>query len=250
MKIVKQIISGLRYLHNKDIAHCDIKPGNILLDSELNPILADFGFSHKNITTSEWKFGTIGYAAPEIYESNNLFTLKHLDIYALEHVIYQVFTGRSLWTHYNVDQICLQTINEDLNFICPIDCRLKKLVEKCTSIEPSKRPTIEEIIEDDFFRPSNCFNLQDNKDYLHIVENKVVHISLEQNEDDIKKNEEFQRLLDYSTKHETFAFDQQSKRKYRNNLLKSMKNANRKAKMKSKKSRPKVAKFDPDDCDW
>ena len=44
-KIFKQIIDGLCYIHNKNIAHRDIKLDNILLDGQGNVKIGDFGVS-------------------------------------------------------------------------------------------------------------------------------------------------------------------------------------------------------------
>ncbi len=72
--ILKNILEGLKYLHNKNIMHRDIKPENILFRTanikEPNQIvLTDFGFATYN-DVKEYLFpkcGTPGFVAPEIY---------------------------------------------------------------------------------------------------------------------------------------------------------------------------------------
>jgi serine/threonine protein kinase len=44
-KLIKGICEGLNYLHQKNIAHLDLKPANILLDCNIVPKIADFGLS-------------------------------------------------------------------------------------------------------------------------------------------------------------------------------------------------------------
>lgn len=43
--IFKQLISAMKHLHNRRIAHCDIKTENVLLDSKMNIKIADFGYA-------------------------------------------------------------------------------------------------------------------------------------------------------------------------------------------------------------
>lgn len=49
LKILKDILLGLEYLHNGGIIHNDIKPGNILLDEQGNGILSDYGISSVSV---------------------------------------------------------------------------------------------------------------------------------------------------------------------------------------------------------
>jgi len=68
LKIFKQIVDGLCYIHGKNIAHRDIKLDNILLDGVGNVKIGDFGLS-KQIQPNTMMFeqyGTPVYKAPEI----------------------------------------------------------------------------------------------------------------------------------------------------------------------------------------
>ena len=89
--IMKQIMSGIIYLHSQDIVHRDIKPGNILVASE-NPlviVLTDFDVSkcldpevETSLMTSN--VGTLAFKAPEFFQrtSEKLGYHRNVGIYA------------------------------------------------------------------------------------------------------------------------------------------------------------------------
>ena len=89
------MLSGLKYLHENGILHLDIKPANILLQEDGNPVLIDFGAS----MTGSGGDGTVvyskGYAPPEqySYESADMIGAWS-DMYALGATMYHVITGR------------------------------------------------------------------------------------------------------------------------------------------------------------
>ena len=74
-RIIKEILSGLEFLHDQEILHRDLKPSNVLVDVEGHMRLADFGISrvlNEDETTVETEGkGTEGWMPPEVIESIN-----------------------------------------------------------------------------------------------------------------------------------------------------------------------------------
>ena len=92
IEIMKQVASGIKYLHSQDIVHRDIKPGNILITSEipLQLLLADFDVSkcldpevETSLMTSN--VGTLTFKAPEFFQRTSPGKIEYhrnVDIYA------------------------------------------------------------------------------------------------------------------------------------------------------------------------
>ncbi len=113
-RILRQIASALDFAHRRGVIHRDIKPGNILLDSEKNVLLADFGvvkmMSDETNLTGTSIIGTPAYMSPEQGQGKPVD--GRADIYALGIMVFEMLTGRQPFLAETPMMIILQHITE------------------------------------------------------------------------------------------------------------------------------------------
>ena len=87
------IITGLEYIHSKNIVHRDIKPENIICDEKGYVRITDFGIAKKvDWDISNEISGTLGYMAPEVLNKRRKI-LKESDYFSLGVMLYELVTG-------------------------------------------------------------------------------------------------------------------------------------------------------------
>jgi eukaryotic-like serine/threonine-protein kinase len=92
LDLFRQAAEALAYVHAKGICHCDLKPGNILLDARGRVLLADFGQAQPS-GDGEPALGTLYYMPPEQADGQNTLSDPAWDVYALGAVLYGMLTG-------------------------------------------------------------------------------------------------------------------------------------------------------------
>eukprot|EP00943_MAST-04B_sp_MAST-4B-sp1_P000156 g156.t1 len=92
---ITEIVSALKYLHDKNVVYHDLKPENILIDQTGHLLLCDFGLSMSNVDTltgAGRSFrGTPKYVAPEVILRRDHGTV--IDSWSLGILIYEIYFG-------------------------------------------------------------------------------------------------------------------------------------------------------------
>lgn len=151
-KFIKDVSSGLSYLHSLDIVHHDIKPDNILITKDGRFVITDFGIStnmrstlRRNSTRSmnqNSSGGSLPYMGPEMFTSRPE-SVKATDIWAFGVTLYELITGELPF--FGQGGVMMLRGAEAPELDCQ-DENIVALVRACLSKETWDRPTAEEIV--------------------------------------------------------------------------------------------------------
>lgn len=150
-KFISDVASGLDRLHTNQpiIIHQDIKPANILIDSNNNYAITDFGISSRTSSGSKSydesdKSGTMAYMAPERF--NHSYTpMPQSDIWAFGATLCEILTTQ---VPFGEDGGLHQRNNNHIKpSLSHLPSKLRKLIIACLDLDPNKRPTARQIME-------------------------------------------------------------------------------------------------------
>jgi serine/threonine protein kinase len=159
-KLFEQIVQTVKYLHMNNIAHCDIKPENVLMNINYRPLLNDFGFSQifdgANGDYIVHHFsGTPIYCAPETRKAyvKGFDAIKN-DIYSLGVLLFVITIGEFPYeiASFSDDKyryIIKKNYNRFWEYFNDIEIsdEFKDLINGLICITPSQRFNIEQILE-------------------------------------------------------------------------------------------------------
>lgn len=151
LAVLKQILTGLNYLHTNSVVHRDLKPANILITSKGYVKISDFGIatfmskaSHKHSMV-----GTPNYMAPEILSGDG-YDFR-ADIWSVGMIGYELATGHPPWTDCSVLTI-LSSLSRECLPVLPTSGPLGDLIAKTVIIDPAKRYTAEQLLKLPYFQ--------------------------------------------------------------------------------------------------
>ncbi|CAN1798213.1 Probable serine/threonine-protein kinase PBL9 [Linum perenne] len=169
MKVAVDAAKGLAFLHSDKakVIYRDFKTSNILLDSNYNAKLSDFGLAKDGPSGSKSHvstrvMGTYGYAAPEYMATGHLTSKS--DVYSFGVVLLEIMSGRRaidknrpsrekslvdwarpyLGSKRKIYQVMDARIEGQYSGSCAI--KVSTLAVRCLSMEPKYRPNMEQVV--------------------------------------------------------------------------------------------------------
>jgi len=171
LKILFDILNGIKYLHDSRYLHLDLKPMNILIFGEGNNRIGkitDFGISlildNENEAYYPGELVTITHRAPEIISGNRKYT-KASDVWSLGIIFLEVLSrGKPIYSDFTKAKV--RSTNKKLfspgtidltlsNYLAELPTNVREaassIIKKMLSFKPRDRPTLDEIMNSDLF---------------------------------------------------------------------------------------------------
>eukprot|EP00760_Papus_ankaliazontas_P004761 PhM_4_TR12060/c0_g1_i1/m.22105 len=160
---LRDILSGVDYLHKKKVIHRDLKAGNILL-SDGRCKIGDFqtAVQCEKGSTVCGMTGTIRWMAPEIAKGQRY---DHMcDIWSIGCLALELLTGKIPFAHVDATSLqfasflCTLPLHEDVPFLDDSDQisdAARDFIRSCLQVDPNMRPSAEELLHSAFLTDNN-----------------------------------------------------------------------------------------------
>jgi eukaryotic-like serine/threonine-protein kinase len=146
---LRSIAGALDYIHSQGIIHRDIKASNILLSSDGEVYVTDFGIARiandaTQLTSTGDVLGTVDYVAPELFEEHRRADARS-DLYSLGVLLYEMVTGRLPFTAESQLVVVSMHMNKmppsPRNIVPTVSLQLERVLYKALEKRPEQRYT-------------------------------------------------------------------------------------------------------------
>jgi len=128
-KIFSAILDAVEYAHNEGVIHRDLKPGNVLMNTDDDIVVSDFGLGRildsasTRLTSTGAGMGTFLYMAPEQH-SDSKTADKRSDIFSLGRILYELMGGQ---------------LGAGVQDTSRMEPAIALIVDRCTKVDPTAR---------------------------------------------------------------------------------------------------------------
>ncbi|XP_028914573.2 serine/threonine-protein kinase PLK1 [Ornithorhynchus anatinus] len=149
---LRQIILGCQYLHRTRVIHRDLKLGNLFLNDDMEVKIGDFGLATKVEYDGERKktlCGTPNYIAPEVLgKKGHSF---EVDVWSIGCIMYTLLVGKPPFETSCLKETYIRIKKNEYSIPKHINPVAASLIQKMLRLDPATRPTIVELLNDEFF---------------------------------------------------------------------------------------------------
>uniref|UniRef100_A0A9R1SBB4 Serine/threonine-protein kinase PLK n=2 Tax=Cyprinus carpio TaxID=7962 RepID=A0A9R1SBB4_CYPCA len=149
---LRQIVSGLKYLHEQEILHRDLKLGNLFINESMELKVGDFGLAAKLEPVENRRrtiCGTPNYLSPEVLNKQGHGCES--DIWALGCVMYTMLLGRPPFETTNLKETYRCIREARYSMPSSLSAQAKHLISSMLAKNPMHRPHLDDILRHDFF---------------------------------------------------------------------------------------------------
>jgi serine/threonine-protein kinase len=153
IEIVRQILAGAKFAHERGIVHRDMKPHNVLVDGEGRARVTDFGIARagaSEMTQTGSVLGTAQYLSPE--QAQGFDVKATSDLYSIGVILYEALTGRVPFEADTAVAIALKQVSERPRKPSELNPKVSPALDAVTLKALAKDPADRFQTADEFIR--------------------------------------------------------------------------------------------------
>eukprot|EP00753_Platysulcus_tardus_P022624 PLAT9827.1.p1 GENE.PLAT9827.1~~PLAT9827.1.p1 ORF type:complete len:607 (+),score=246.76 PLAT9827.1:26-1822(+) len=149
--VMRQLASGMAYMHDNNIIHRDIKPSNIMVTADGTVKIIDFGVSELfpagETASVSAMAGTYAFFAPETTTGSGEEVLaKPIDVWAAGITLYMMLQGRVPFVADSMPQLWERIQSAELEFPVSTSAAAREFVNYVLTRDPAARPTFRDMM--------------------------------------------------------------------------------------------------------
>ncbi len=165
VEIAIRVSGGLIHAHSRGVVHRDIKPTNILMSNEGEPLIADFGLAFTPLAQCEPEGGTPRYMSPEQIRNETKRIGPSSDIFSTGILLYEMLTGQVPFNGPTPEEISRATLEQspkpinEINVDVPVE--LDRIVRRALRKNVKDRYSSMEVFQAELIKWLNNSNTSD-----------------------------------------------------------------------------------------
>lgn len=148
LRFTQSLLAGIDHIHSKKVVHCDIKPDNVVLDNNNNPIIIDFDLAYSPGDLFDAARGSPLYMAPEILIEEPHQLRYENDLYSTGVLLYEMQFGQVPFVGKSMNHLKSTVNSRKYRFPKDQDVMFAYVIHRCLQYNPLSRSTPANLIQD------------------------------------------------------------------------------------------------------